>query len=50
VCDRGYVLRSGRCEQSGHADELKRSGLEGAYLGRPDEMAASEPLPSVTDR
>jgi branched-chain amino acid transport system ATP-binding protein len=40
VCDRGYVLRSGRCEMSGTPAQLRRRGLEGAYLGMPDEMPA----------
>ncbi|MEO8688905.1 MAG: ABC transporter ATP-binding protein [Solirubrobacteraceae bacterium] len=41
VCDRGYVLRSGRCEMQGTPAELRRRGLERAYLGIPDEMPPS---------
>jgi branched-chain amino acid transport system ATP-binding protein len=42
VCDRAYLLRSGRCDMSGTPDELRRRGLEGAYLGVPEGLPAAE--------
>jgi branched-chain amino acid transport system ATP-binding protein len=40
VSDRAYLLRSGRCELSGTPEELRRRGLEGAYLGLPTQAPA----------
>jgi len=33
LCDRAYVLRTGRIEAQGTAAELRRAGVETAYLG-----------------
>jgi branched-chain amino acid transport system ATP-binding protein len=40
VSDRAYLLRSGRCELSGTPEDLRRRGLEGAYLGLPNQAPA----------
>jgi branched-chain amino acid transport system ATP-binding protein len=33
LCDRAYVMRTGRIETEGTATELRRAGVEAAYLG-----------------